>query len=239
LHLYGRGKGLPINFVHPREPKPPADPNRRLMAWAGIAAAALLLIGGIAGYAVVAAKQREVERLTKQKNELDEDLVKLDQDERRIAAVDQWQKSEIVWLEELYNLTARFPDITKLRLTELTAEPLQLAPPQPGRPADPDKPVARVKLKGLATADGPLSGLMAELVKDAARVDAIAHKGINSGPGRRQFAQEWSMSYQLAHLGPTHKAFTATPPERNRNRGGRGAPAGGDFPDFFNLGVQP
>jgi hypothetical protein len=240
LHLYGKTKTLPINFVRPREPKPPVDPNRRVMAWAGAAGAALVLIAGLIGYGMVAARQKEVDRLAQQKTELDEALVKLDLDERRIAAVDQWQKSEIVWLEELYNLTARFPDITKLRVTEMKGEPINLPPAQPGRQADPDKPVARVKLKGLSTPDGPLSTLMAELYTETARVDQQARKGINTGAGRRQFSQEWTIGYQLAHLGPNHKNFVANPPERSRGRNrGRGDADGAGFPDFFNVGAQP
>lgn len=240
LHLYGKGKGLPINFVRPREPKPPADPNRRLMAWAGIAAGVLVLAAGIVGYSVVASKNRDVVRLTKEKAELDEMLLTLDQDERRIAAVDQWQKSEIIWLEELYNLTARFPDVTKLRLTELRGEPLQLAPPQPGRLVEATKPVAQVKLKGLSTDDGPLSTLMRELVKDAARVNPKQIAPNTTGTSRRQFAQQWSTSYQLTHETPNRKAFVATPPDRTRTRGrGRGGPDAGDVTDFFLNGGVP
>jgi Tfp pilus assembly protein PilN len=240
LHLYGRAKSLPINFIRPREPKPPADPNRRLLGWAAVAAGVLVLIGGIAGYAVVSAKQKEVTRLAKEKADLDERLIALDQDERRIAAVDQWQNSEIVWLDELYNLTARFPDVTKLRLTELMAEPLQLPPPQPGKPIDPSKPVALVKLKGLSTDDGPLSTLMRELVKDAARVTPKQIAPNTTGTSRRQFAQQWNTSYQLAHDGPSRKPFVATPPERNRGRNrGRGGADGGDMTDFFLNGGVP
>jgi Tfp pilus assembly PilM family ATPase len=240
LHLYGRGKGLPINFIKPREPKPPADPNRRLLTWAGIAAGLLLLIGGVIGYVTVAAKQREVDRLGKQLKGLDDDLVMLDQDERRIAAVDQWQKSEIVWLEEIYNLTARWPDVAKLRLSELSAEPLQLPPSQPGRPIDASKPVAIVKLRGLSTDDGPLSTLMRELVKDAARVNAKQISPNTTGTSRRQFAQQWSTSYQLAHDTPNRKPFVAQAPDRGRNRNrGRGGPDVGDAVDFFLNGGVP
>ena len=34
FHLYGRSRVLPVNFVKPREPKPPRDPNRRVYALA-------------------------------------------------------------------------------------------------------------------------------------------------------------------------------------------------------------
>src|SRR5205085_8447236 len=130
---------------------------------------------------------------------LDTQLTQLDADERRIAAVDQWQKSEIVWLDEIYNLTARFPDVNRVRLTELIAEPIPLPPPQPGRPVDADKPVALVKLKGMTTDDNSLSALMRELVKDVARVIPTSRKGTNTGGGRRQSNVEWGATYQVAH----------------------------------------
>jgi Tfp pilus assembly PilM family ATPase len=46
VHLAGKGKRLPINFVHAREPKAPVDPNRRRLAW--VAAVAGLLLRRVA-----------------------------------------------------------------------------------------------------------------------------------------------------------------------------------------------
>jgi hypothetical protein len=240
VYLYGRGKELPINFVKPREPKPPADPNRKLLTYAAVAAVLLLLVGGVGGYSLVAAKQKEVDRLVRAQGELDADLTKLDTDERRIAAVDQWQKSEIIWLDELYDLTARFPDVNRLRVTELQAEPIPLPAPTPGRPMDPDKAVAAVKLKGVTTDDASLNTLTRELVRDVYRVIPTARKGNNTGGGRRQSRVEWGLTYQLAHQVPdtSSRKFTATPPERGRGGRGRGGDVN-DFPDAFNLGGAP
>jgi Tfp pilus assembly PilM family ATPase len=236
LHLYGRSKELPINFVKPREPKPPADPSRKLLAWAGGIAAALVLALGVVGYSLVAAKQKEVDRLQGTIRTLDESLSKVDQDERRIAAMDQWLKSEIVWPDELYDLTDRFPDITRLRLTEMNAEALQLPPAQPGvKLRDDTKPVARVKLKGLSSNDDPPSALVRQLVKDApfvARVDPKDTRPNTTG-NRRQFAIQWSTAYYLAHRPKDQyvRKLTVAAPERNRNRGGGGELGG--FPQFF------
>jgi hypothetical protein len=114
----------------------------------------------------------------------------------------------------------------------------------PGRPADPAKPVARVKLKGLSTEDDRnLSTLMRELVKDAARVDAKQVGPNTTGTSRRQFAQQWSTAYYLAHRGPDQYArkFTAAVPARtpSRPRGGRGGPDVADFPEMFQIGGAP
>ena len=234
LQLKGRGKGLPINFVKPREPKPPADPNRRLWTRVAVAAGVLLLIGGGLGYMQVAKLDAQVKDRQTTKNDLDSRLQMLDQDERRIAAVDQWQKSEIVWLDEFYNLTARFPEVRNLRLTEFTAEPLPLPVAQPGKPIDPAKPVALVKLKGLNGDDAPLRTLKAALDTDAARVNPLQTGPNAMGTRRSQFTKQWSETYQLVHDTPIHKPFEAATPERGRNRGrGRGGPDMGA--DLFNM----
>jgi hypothetical protein len=247
LHLYRKGKGLPINFVKPREPKPPADPNRRLLTGAGIAAGVLILLLGGYGYSKLSQIDRDIAAKAKEKAAYDEDLLlKYDADERRIAAVDQWQKSEVVWLDEIYNLTARFPDVSKVKLTELQGEPNALPPPQPGRPAadTEGKAIATVKLKGVTLDDNSLSSLMRELVKDVARAGPISRHSPNSG-GRRQSNVEWSETYQLAHQNPdqyaVRKPFTATPPDRGRSRNnrGRGGPDMGNVIDLFLEGGLP
>jgi hypothetical protein len=239
-YVYGRGKGLPINFVKPREPKPPADPNRRVLTLAAVAAGVFLLVGGIAGYVTVAAKSSEVERLVKEKDNLDKQLKAVEQDEARIAAVDQWQKSEIVWLDEIYNLTARFPEVKDLRLTEFSAEPLTLPPSQPGKPVDASKPVANIKLKGLCTDDGPLSTLMRELYKDAPRVSPKQVAPNTTGTSRRDFARQWSTSYQLSHDTTNKKPFVAPTPERGRSRNrGRGGLDLDNLMEQFQLGGAP
>jgi Tfp pilus assembly PilM family ATPase len=246
LHLQVRVRGardagrLPIDFIHAREPKPPADPNRRLLVMAASIVGLLVLAGGAFGYYQVSKKERELAEKIKEKNELDEMLtLKYDHDERRIAAVDQWLKSEIVWADELYDLTARFPDINKLRLTEFAAEPVPLPPPQPGKTIDSSKAVAKVKLKGLSTEDDkPLSALMRELVKDASNLAPKQVSPNATGSSRRAFVQQWNTTYFLTHHQPDQyvRKFTATPPDRtksrNRGRPDRGGPDVGDI-DLF------
>src|SRR5262249_58868462 len=63
LHLQGRSRELPVNFVHPREPKPPRDPNRRVYALAGGLVAALILGAGALGYRQLAAQDKRLREL--------------------------------------------------------------------------------------------------------------------------------------------------------------------------------
>ena len=233
LQLQVRGGAAPINFVKPREPKPPRDPNRRLYALAASLVGLLVLGAGALGYSKVAAKDKVLKQLVADKTDLDQQLLMLDQDDRRLKALDAWTGTDLSLLDEFYELTARVPDINKLQLLEFSVKPINTAG---GR----DRHVARVQLKGLATEDSrPLDALVRELVKDPYyRVEPKQVRGNMTGTNRRQFAQEWSIRYDVEKRPPAKydRKFTATPPPRKRDRQQQGQ--GGDFGDF-GMGGQP
>src|SRR5207248_2527280 len=119
--LQGRGRELPINFVKPREPKPPVDPNRRtVLVGAGVAAAVLFGLVSF-GYARLAAKDREVTKAQRELDDLTQQLTQLAPEEMRINAIDDWTGGQVVWLDELYDLTQRFPDVNQMRVVTLEA----------------------------------------------------------------------------------------------------------------------
>ncbi|HEX4591630.1 MAG TPA: hypothetical protein VH120_16960, partial [Gemmataceae bacterium] len=93
---------------------------------------------------------------------------------------------------------------------------------------------------GVTTDDNSLPAFTRELVKDVSRVMPTGKKGNNAGGGRRQSRVEWSLSYQIAKQDhdqiTARKAFTATPPERGRNRGRQDV--GGMVDNFLNGGLQ-
>jgi hypothetical protein len=231
LHLQGRGRGLPVNFVKPREPKPPRDPNRRLYTLAACAAAVLVLAVGGWGYSKVAAKDKKLRELVDERADLDQQLIVLGQDETRLKELDKWTGSDIPWLDELYNLTARFPDINKLRLTKFMV--------QPHSGGAKDKHVALVKLEGLQTNEANLlMRLQTAMVEDGfLNVQAPEVKPNQSGQDRLRFPRQWSMNYEVAKRPPAKYdiKFTAIPPPRNR----RDRPPGGDFGDLGLGGELP
>jgi hypothetical protein len=224
LHLRVRGRELPINFVRPREPRPPRDPNRRVLILAGALAGALVVGGAALAYTRVGAKNREVARLVAERTDLDQQLLVLDQEKKRGEALDAWLGGEVVYLDELYDLTAAAPEVNRLRVTQISGNPVAAAA---GRKA----PAARVELKGLVGEDTrPLIGLMNELAADGYhRVDAKKVEGNATGTSRRQFPQQWSTRYDLEKRPPQKydRHFKADPPPRRRDR----APGGG-FGDF-------
>ncbi|MCE9530178.1 MAG: hypothetical protein K8T89_03435, partial [Planctomycetes bacterium] len=105
-----RSTELPINFLQPRQPKSQSDPGKRLIAYVAAAAGVLLVAGLGFGLFLEAQKQKERTALQIQKNQIEEDIRNLDDISKRVAGVHEWESKGLNWLDELYDLTARFPD---------------------------------------------------------------------------------------------------------------------------------
>jgi Tfp pilus assembly PilM family ATPase len=187
LHIRAEKSDLPINFVQPKKPRPPRDPNKnRLVALGGLAAA--LLLGGVFFcYNQLAAKDRELENLFLRKTNLEQQLTHAEEDAKRIEALDDWQQSGIVWLDEFYDLTDRFPDIENLRLMSLTGDP-QTRTKQ-------NKYAAKMSLTGISTEDPQaMNALMRQLVQDGHYLVGPKQVSPNrgqSGPERFRFRQKF------------------------------------------------
>ena len=76
---------------------------------------------------LLAKKQQEIDYASNEKTRLDHDLTMLEEDWNRIEALDDWNRGGIVWLDEFYDLTSRFPDTDSIRLTSLAGAPLRTA----------------------------------------------------------------------------------------------------------------
>lgn len=113
---------LPINFVQPRQPKPPANPNNRRIAFAGVAAA--VVVAGIVSccWAVYAQAASHLRSVQEERDGLEQQLQEVRKDGKLYKALDDWDNVD--WLDELYDLTDRIPDVNALRITQLTAEPI-------------------------------------------------------------------------------------------------------------------
>jgi Tfp pilus assembly PilM family ATPase len=122
--LYARAEaaGLPVNFVKPREPKPPADPNRRRLVLAGAAAAVVALVGLWGCWAVYGATAARLAAVEDEKAQLENQLAESHKEMKLYKALDDWDN--VVWPDELYDLTYNVPDPNALRVTSVTAEPL-------------------------------------------------------------------------------------------------------------------
>lgn len=224
---------FPINFVRPREPRAPTDPHRRpILLGVGLAAAFLLAIGVFA-WGQLSSRDRELARLREEINSLTTQSASLEPDAKRYDEIKKWLDTEVSWLDEMYDLTARVSDLNKLRFVQISADPLPLpANVQAGK----KHYVGRVTVKGLATEDAkPLAQLMSELVREGTyRVDPKVVGPNTLGTERRSFSQQFSTRYDVEKRPPSgySRTFTAEVPARkSRNRGPGGA---GGF-DILNL----
>jgi hypothetical protein len=226
---------LPINFVKPREPQVARDPNRRKLALVG-ALAGLLVVGLIAlGWVQIDDRRRQAEKLALQRADLDRQLVQLNEDAARIKAIGDWTGNTIVWLDELYDLTDRFPDTNSLRLTQLQGEPNKDHGPK-------DKHVGRMSLTVLSTDDQrPADTLIARMVDDGSyRVHA---KTINRNLGidRLRFSQQFTAKVDIEPRPPTKYSRRLPPPKPLPVRRDREIPfdAGALDPAALGLGGEP
>jgi hypothetical protein len=152
---------LPINFVQPRQPAPPKRINVRMTA--AIAVAVVLLLGGgvAAARSVLNAKAAEKEDKLAQSEDKERQAAALREIKRHIQPLDSWEQP--VWLDELYELSARVHDIDSLTVTQFSAEPVS----HTGNNAK-SRYSAIVRLRGtLRNNDrAPFNNLMDELRKD-------------------------------------------------------------------------
>jgi Tfp pilus assembly PilM family ATPase len=169
LHLRGDRAGLPVNFAEPKQPKPPADPNKRKLLLGAAVAAALLLAGGALAYFELGRLDREVSAQLAKNNEMSKLLTEqLEEDDKRIKAIGSWVDQNVVWLDELYDLTDRFPDpdTDRVRLTQLSAKVVERST----NPKDKDKQplfAADMSLKGVCGDDyKPIDGLLSRFTAD-------------------------------------------------------------------------
>lgn len=150
-------KGLPVNFVHPRQPVVPRQLHIGRVAAA--VTAAIILLGGTAAYCRGLYLEQAGEKIALESalDDAEQDLVRARESGKRVRALDSWESP--VWLDVIYDLSALIPDTDALRITQLTAEPL-------ARTAT-SRYAARLGIKGtLRDGRAPLDALMVALKRD-------------------------------------------------------------------------
>src|SRR4029077_9416032 len=98
---------LTVNFVRPREPKAPTDPNKRtLVLCAAVAAVFLVALSGFA-YMRVHGKSRDVATLKRDADQKENTLKLLESDAKKAKALEEWAATDVNWLDEFYDLAER------------------------------------------------------------------------------------------------------------------------------------
>ncbi len=224
----------PINFMQPRQPRASSSPNRSRVL-VGVLAGALVL-GALAfgAYLMVEQSNRKVADMKAQVEQADNDLKSLEMDGKRLAAAEEFEARQVVWLDELYDLADRFPDINKMKLTSYlgTALPPQtekekaalLAAPANPQKKNAPKPVATIKLNvttdSANIADRDLAEKLVQTM-DAARdrYYSGARKttaGTSGSATVKSTLQQFVIEAQIAHRPATEftRKITATLPKK-------------------------
>jgi hypothetical protein len=160
-------------------------------------------------------RDAEIERLYSTKSALELRLAAVEEDAKRIKAIDDWNKSSIVWLDELYDLSDLWPETESLRLTQLSAAPIT-------RGAK-DTHVAKLSLKGVTTADlKPVTRLMDQLELESSYHLEPKKVSPNTGAERRTFRQQFETQVNIAKRLPDKYVRQISPeaPRRERPRFG-------------------
>ncbi|HEY2786138.1 MAG TPA: pilus assembly protein PilM [Fimbriiglobus sp.] len=126
LALAAAGPALPINFISPRQPKAEPNKSRARLIVAALAAMLLLTIGGIFGYYVLDGKDKELAQLTNEDKALDIAIKSSEENENRLNAAEEFQHQTISIPDELYELSYKFPDIERMKLSEISFELMKL-----------------------------------------------------------------------------------------------------------------
>jgi hypothetical protein len=108
-----------LDFLHPKQ-APRAAPRRRLLLLAASALGLAALVAGYAYWDTLSELQQRNAELVQQRKKLDEAL-KASRARTQLAdAVGSWKESEIVWLDELRELSLQLPPSRDLLIHRLT-----------------------------------------------------------------------------------------------------------------------
>jgi len=119
--LWTQGAPRPVNLSTPKRSSAPVSVTRqRLLIYGAAAAVALILI--IAGMAYsLSGKRAEIAQLTQHRLKTEKELADHAQERAELDAFKDWEQSTIPWLDELYDLTARYPYKTGFRVNQFAA----------------------------------------------------------------------------------------------------------------------
>jgi hypothetical protein len=215
---------LPINFVKPREPKPPSDPHQRRLVLAAAVAAVLVL--GVVGfcYLQLAALQKQVAEQVNINSNLEHTVTLLEDDDRRFKALSEWDKSAVNWLDEFYDLTSLFPDPTAVRVVKLDAQSLNN---RTGK----DRFAGAIELQGILGSDNEkvIDRFLDHFDEDGHhRSGAKKTEPNRTAVERRTFPRKFTTKTEVEKVAPgKYRLRLPDPPERE----GSG--------DFEGMGGQP
>jgi Tfp pilus assembly PilM family ATPase len=124
LHLWAERQATPVNFLAPKEPRVEVNTGKRKT----LRAVGLGVVGLVAAFflanLVLAGKRSQLAELRGLQEEMDAQLRELQPDKKNLDALKEWHKTALPVIDELYDLTARFPYKNGLLVTKLEIAPV-------------------------------------------------------------------------------------------------------------------
>ena len=161
--LWGQDSPRPVNLSAPKRQQAPTSANqKRLVIYGAIAVlAAIVLIGSIAW--VFVGKRALVAKLTTDKKDLETELTTFAQERADLDAYKDWEQSTVPWLDEMYDLTARYPYKPGFRVNQLAASTTG------SKKSSKDGFVGNIRLSGITPTgkDNYVYDLQASMARDA------------------------------------------------------------------------
>ena len=116
-------KGLKIepDFLNPKQPPPPSPEGQQRLALYSLVGMLALVILGWYFWGVKNRVEDEVAGLKVRRDELKRDLEVNKIDTKRLQALGAWD--DVVWLDEVYDISHRIPNTKDLLVTEMSASP--------------------------------------------------------------------------------------------------------------------
>ncbi len=106
----------PINFAAPKKDVPKPNRKRFYAIVGGSIAAGIGLLGG--GFYLMNVLEKQA-RITEKQNEISQlktDVASFGNLEERVADIRKWQQQDVILLDEIYDLSAWFPDVSGIRI---------------------------------------------------------------------------------------------------------------------------
>jgi hypothetical protein len=213
---------LPINFASPRQPRAEASPHRSRILVAALVGVLILGVGAMAGMMELSKANRRVLAANNAKTDVDGELQKSELDAKRLAAADEFTNREVVWLDEMYDLSDRFPDIKKMRAIEI--EGSAVAPPakttaKAGTPAIQPKTPVKLPIGQLRVVVSTEDPALVDRLVDGLNRDKFysstskSTAGLSAGSSR---SQQFTVTTQIVHRSPAEylrRLVVAPPPK--------------------------
>ncbi len=152
LYLWANQGKIPFNLAVVRKVQAPVSATRqRGMVYGGLGVLATIMVLGI-GWLLQSRQQADLRLLRSELLRKETKLANLAQEKVDIEFLKDWEQASVPWLDELYDITARFPDQVGLRVNQLTATSAPLGVAQTKRLAK-DQFVGMITVNGIVAPD--------------------------------------------------------------------------------------